>query len=94
VYTGQTVHLSQPTWRQALLVATLRGAMALALAWLLACTSVFRLRIKRWLRLGPRIEGEQRLLRTLQSGHPGDYVLYLTAGVAIFGSATMLLLRS
>jgi multicomponent Na+:H+ antiporter subunit D len=94
VYTGQTVHLTQPTWRQALLGAALRGAIALALAWLLACTSVFRLRIKRWLRFGPRIEGEQRLLRTLQSGHPGDYVLYLTAGVAIFGSAAMLLLRS
>jgi NADH:ubiquinone oxidoreductase subunit 5 (subunit L)/multisubunit Na+/H+ antiporter MnhA subunit len=94
VYTGQTVDLTQPTWYQALPAATLRGTMVLALAWLLACSSVFRLRIKRWLRVGPRLEGDQRLLRALQSGHPGDYVLYLTGGLAVFGSAAMLLLRS
>jgi len=35
-----------------------------------------------------------RLLRALQSGHPGDYVLYLTMGLAVFGSAAMVLLRS
>jgi hypothetical protein len=94
VYTSQTVILTQPTWREALPGAALRGAAALVLAWLLACTSVFRLRIDRRLRIGARIEGELRLLRALQSGNPGDYVLYLTAGLAIFGSAAMLLLRS
>jgi len=94
VYTGQTVSLTQPLWRQALPAAAGRGALALVLAWTLACTSVFRTRIQRWMRVGPRLEGEQRLLRTLQSGHPGDYVLYLTAGLALFGSAAMLLLRS
>ena len=93
VYTGQTVELIQPTWRQAVPAAALRGAIDLILAWLLACSSVFRLRIKRWLRFGPRLEGDLRLLRTLQSGHPGDYVLYLTAGLALFGSAAMILLR-
>ena len=94
VYTGQTVALTQPTWQQAISAAALRGALALALAWLLACTSVFRLKIKRWLRLGPRLEGELHLLRTLQSGHPGDYVLYLTAGLALFGSAALVFFRS
>jgi multicomponent Na+:H+ antiporter subunit D len=94
VYTGQTVALTQPTWQQAISAAALRGALALALAWLLACTSVFRLKIKRWLRLGPRLEGELHLLRTLQSGHPGDYVLYLTAGLALFGSAALIFFRS
>jgi multicomponent Na+:H+ antiporter subunit D len=93
VYTGQAVHLTQPTWHQAVPAAMLRGAIALVLAWLLACSSVFRLKIKRWLRLGARLEGGQRILRTLQSGHPGDYVLYLTGGLALFGSAAMLLLR-
>jgi multicomponent Na+:H+ antiporter subunit D len=94
VYTGQTVALTQPTWQRAISAAALRGALALALAWLLACTSVFRLKIKRWLRLGPRLEGELHLLRTLQSGHPGDYVLYLTAGLALFGSAALVFFRS
>jgi multicomponent Na+:H+ antiporter subunit D len=94
LYTGRTVELTQPTWQQALPAAALRGALALTLGWLLACTSVFRLRIKRWLRLGPRLEGELHLLRTLQSGHPGDYVLYITAGLALFGSAALLFLRS
>lgn len=94
VYTGDTVYLTQPTWHQALPSAALRGTISLALAWLLACSSVFRLRIKWWFRFGPRLEGDQRLLRALQSGHPGDYVLYLTAGLALFGSAAMVLLRS
>ncbi len=94
LYTGQTVDLSQPTWQQAVPAAAVRGAITLVLAWLLACTSVFRLKLKRWLRLGPRLEGELHLLRTLQSGHPGDYVLYLTAGLALFGSAAMVFLRS
>ncbi len=93
VYTGQTVDLTQPTWRDALSSAALRGTISLALAWLLACSSVFRLRFKRWLLLGPRLEGEQHFLRALQSGHPGDYVLYLTVGLALFGSAAMVLLR-
>ena len=94
VYTGQTVDFTQPTWQQAIPVAAFRGALALVLAWLLACSSVFRLKIKRGLRLGPQLEGELHLLRTLQSGHPGDYVFYLTAGLAVFGSAALVFLRS
>jgi multicomponent Na+:H+ antiporter subunit D len=93
VYTGQTIDLTQQTWKQALPSAAVRGLITVSLALLLACTSVFRLNIKRWLRLGPHLEGDQHLLRGLQSGHPGDYVLYLTAGLALFGSAAMLLLR-
>jgi hypothetical protein len=30
----------------------------------------------------------------MQSGHPGDYVLWITIGLAIFGSATMLFMRT
>ncbi|MBW4037416.1 MAG: hypothetical protein HIU91_00830 [Acidobacteria bacterium] len=94
MYTGKTIDLSQRGWRQAVPAAAVRGLITVGLAWLLACTSVFRLKLKRWLRLGPHLEGDQRLLRGLQSGHPGDYVLYLTVGLALFGSAAMLLLRS
>lgn len=70
VYTGKTIDLSQRGWRQAVPAAAVRGLIAVGLAWLLACTSVFRLKLKRWLRLGPHLEGDQRLLRGLQSGHP------------------------
>ena len=94
VYTGQTIDLTQPTWHEALPAAAVRGGIALVLALLLACSSVFRLKLKRWLRLGPRLEGDLHLLRTLQSGHPGDYVLYVTVGLALFGSAAMIFLRS
>jgi multicomponent Na+:H+ antiporter subunit D len=94
VYTGQTVPLTQPSWREAIPGAAIRGTLALALAWVLACTSVFRLSMKRWLRIGPWVEGNLGFLRAMQSGHPGDYVLYLTAGLAVFGSAAMVFLRS
>jgi multicomponent Na+:H+ antiporter subunit D len=60
---------------------------------LLACTSVFRGKLARGLRIGAFLEGPLTTLRTLQSGHPGDYVLWLTVGLAVFGSATLFLLR-
>ena len=59
----------------------------------LACTSVFRGKLARWLRIGAFLEGPLTTLRALQSGHPGDYVLWLTVGLAVFGSATLFLLR-
>ncbi len=73
--------------------AALRGLLALALAALLAATSIFRLRLPRGLRIGAFLEGPLTALRTLQSGHPGDYVLWLTCGLAGVGSAFFLLLR-
>jgi multicomponent Na+:H+ antiporter subunit D len=94
LYTGQSVAFTQPSWHQQLLAANLRGLVAVVLALLLAASSVFRTRIARFLRVGARMEGDLALLRTMQSGHPGDYVLWLTVGLAIFGSASMLFLRS
>ena len=67
------------------------GAVLLALA--LACTSVFRGKLARSLRIGAFLEGPLTILRSVQSGHPGDYVLWLTVGLAIFGSASLFLLR-
>jgi hypothetical protein len=32
-------------------------------------------------------------LRTLQSGHPGDYVMWITVGVAAVSAAFVLFLR-
>jgi multicomponent Na+:H+ antiporter subunit D len=94
VYSGHSISLSPPgSWRNEILGASLRGTIALFLAVFLACTSVFRGRLARYLRIGAFLEGPLTTLRALQSGHPGDYVLWLTVGIAIFGSATLFFLR-
>lgn len=93
VYTGSTVAKHLPGWSEALRGSTVRGIIAFLLAVLLACTSVFRLNLKRSLRLGAFLESGIRPLRVLQSGHPGDYVLWLTIGLASLSAASVLLLR-
>ncbi len=77
----------------ALTGASGRGLLALAFGALLAANSLFRLRVSRKLRLGAFLEGPLPWLRGLQSGHPGDYVLWITCGAAGVGSAFFLLLR-
>jgi multicomponent Na+:H+ antiporter subunit D len=93
LYTGQTVALVLPAWKRALPEACLHGTIAIGLAAALACSSVFRQKLKKQLRLGELLEGPMRPLRDAQSGHPGDYVMWITVGLAAFGSATMFLLR-
>ena len=93
VYTGRTVNLAAPEWNDAIPAAMLRGLLAAILAAALAATSVFGNRLPRALCFGSFLEGDLRPLRSLQSGHSGDYVLWMTVGVAVFGSAAMLLLR-
>jgi multicomponent Na+:H+ antiporter subunit D len=92
-YTGQNVPLTQPSWLEELPGAAARGLLALLLGLLLALSSVFRNRLPRSLRAGAFLERGFRPLRTMQSGHPGDYVFWLMVGVAVFGSASMLFLR-
>ncbi len=94
LYTGQKVQWTMPGWRDELAGSAVRGAIATLLALALALTSVFRLRVPRALRAGARLECGFRPLRAMQSGHPGDYVAWLTVGLAAFGSAAMFLLRS
>ncbi|HEV2276104.1 MAG TPA: proton-conducting transporter membrane subunit, partial [Acidobacteriaceae bacterium] len=93
VYSGQSVRLVQSSWQDAIPGAALRGCIGLMLAIALACTSVFRSRLRRVFRLGAFLEGRLGAVRAMQSGHPGDYVLWITIGLAVFGSATMFLLR-
>jgi multicomponent Na+:H+ antiporter subunit D len=94
VYTGQTPQLPAPnSWRTELPGAMLRGTLAAILAVLLSCTSVFRNSISRHLRLGAFLEGPLTTLRAFQSGHPGDYAVFVTVGLCIFGTAAMFLLR-
>jgi multicomponent Na+:H+ antiporter subunit D len=98
IYTGHAAPLTLPFYthfspRDAFPSAALHSLLALGLAVLLAASSVFRLKVRRTLRFGPALERGLKPLRDMQSGHPGDYVLWLTVGLAIFGSAAMLLLR-
>ena len=100
IYTGKTV--AQAPGSEAhtlashseLLESMLHGVLATALALLLALTSVYRHKLPKKLRLGPYLETGLQPLRALQSGHPGDYVLWLTVGVACFGLFSVLLLRT
>jgi multicomponent Na+:H+ antiporter subunit D len=94
VYTGATPTIPLPTAMDlAERASAVRGVVAAVLALLLALTSVFRDRLTRALRLGAYLEGPLTALRTLQSGHVGDYVLWLTIGTTALGSAYVFLLR-
>lgn len=93
VYSDTLLPVPSPEWFEAFRDSALRGALALLLAVPLACTSVFRSRIKRTLRIGALLESGFRPLRILQSGHPGDYVLWLTIGLASIGVANFLFLH-
>lgn len=93
VYTGQTVSIGQPGWHEALSGAASRGAIATVLALLIALSSVFRERLSRTLRLGAFLEHGFQPLRAMQSGHPGDYTFWITAGISLFGAAALALLR-
>jgi multicomponent Na+:H+ antiporter subunit D len=94
VYTGTPVQGHLPAWTEALLPSSIRGTAAFLIAACLACTSVFRSRLRRWFRVGAFLESGIRPLRAMQSGHPGDYVLWLTIGLACVSSAAIVLLRS
>ena len=101
VYTGQTVAVPAtplPVSGSAMgrgdeRTAGLHGLIATLLALGLALTSVYRHRLAKALRLGPYLETGMQPLRALQSGHPGDYVVWLTTGASMFGLLVMFFLR-
>jgi multicomponent Na+:H+ antiporter subunit D len=65
----------------AMVLAVLRVLLAAGIAlW-----AVYRFRVPRALRWPSHLEGPLRPLRELQSGHPGDYVAWLTVGFAALG---------
>jgi len=72
-----------------LLQALVRALLALGLAF----WAVVHLRLPRWLRWPSHLEGSMRPIRALQSGHPGDYVAWLTVGCATVGAAAFWLVR-
>lgn len=66
--------------------STLLALLRVLLAVVLALWAVLHLRIPRALRWPSHLEGSMRPLRDLQSGHPGDYVAWLTVGFAAAGA--------
>ncbi len=94
VYTGTSPALALPPGiNESPGSSALRGCFATLLAVLLALSSVFRGRLSRLLRLGASLEGPLVWLRAIQSGHVGDYVLWLTIGSATLGLGYLILLR-
>lgn len=92
IYTGSQVHAQNiAPWEVG--TAAIHGGVAFLLAVLLACTSVFRDRLARPLRIGAFLEAGFAPLRAMQSGHPGDYVFWITVGLAAWGSAVFILIR-
>ncbi len=93
VYKGAAPAPVTPSVHPHIFAARLRGSAAGLLALALAATSVFRKRLPRHLRLGAFLEGPLTPLRELHSGHPGDYVLWMTVGTATLGLAIMIFVR-
>ena len=94
VFRGDTPSVTLPTSLNVdLKASSTRGLIASTLAVLLALTSVFRKRLPRRLRLGAFLEGPLVALRAMQSGLVGDYVLWLTIGTSVLGTAYIFLLR-
>jgi len=94
IYKGNVSSSQFAGWSEAFIGSAIRGSSAFLIAMLLALSSVFRPRLKRAFRMGAFLESGFRPLRTLQSGHPGDYVLWISIGLASIGLATLLLAQS
>jgi multicomponent Na+:H+ antiporter subunit D len=70
----------------------LRGGISAILAISIALLTVFARKVP----LGVLFDRTERgipLLREWQSGHPGDYVSWITVGTAVLGGCFVLLLR-
>ncbi len=82
-FTPALLELSTAVSGRDWLLAALRAMLAVGLAF----WAVYRRRVPRALRWPSHIEGPLRPMRSLQSGHPGDYVAWLTVGFAALGAA-------
>jgi hypothetical protein len=71
----------------------LLGLLRVGLAAGLALWAALHLRVPRALRWPSHLEGSMERVRALQSGHPGDYVAWVTVGFAVLGAAAFWLGR-
>ncbi len=77
----------------ALTSSVIRSSIAGVLALLLAFGTVFRHHFMGGLDFTRGLERGDSILRRLHSGHPGDYVAWLTLGAAILGGSFVTFLR-
>jgi multicomponent Na+:H+ antiporter subunit D len=94
IYNGGVSSGQFAGWSETFMGSAIRSAGVFLIAILLALSSVCRRRLKRPMRIGPFLESGFHPLRRLQSGHPADYVLWISIGLATVGLATLLLARS
>jgi multicomponent Na+:H+ antiporter subunit D len=97
-YAEEVLHNSQlpspgPKSEDRLTSSILRTAIAGVLALALALSSVFRERVGRALEFARSLELGNSMLRKIHSGHPGDYVAWLSIGTALLGGSFLWLLR-
>lgn len=71
-------------------LSLIHGAIAVLCAFALALAAVLHRHIPRRLRWATHLEG-RFALRTLQSGHPGDYVVWCMVGFVLVGACLFLL---
>ncbi len=89
---AQPVHYVLPPAPHSDLGSTLmHGAIAVVCALLLASWAVFHLALPRGFRGATHLEGPMFPLRKLQSGHPGDYVVWCMVGFVLLGGCLFLL---
>lgn len=81
--------ISRESSSSSLISTSLAGLLAL----LIALGTVFRDRVGKALAFTKHMELGNTLLRKAQSGHPGDYVAWLTFGTAVLGVLFVWLLR-
>lgn len=94
IYFGWAPNHDGPEWSAALPGAYSRSLLSVTLAASLAGTSIFRSRIPKPLRVGASLERGIPILRSMQSGHSGDYVFWVTTGLTVFGFVALIFLRS
>lgn len=87
VYAGTTLVPAMTVKPTALTEGLPWAVLRVLAAVTVALWAVLHLRIPRGLRWPSRLEGPMELVRELQSGHPGDYVAWLTLGMAVLGAA-------
>lgn len=83
----------EPSPTRPLNSSLIRSSLGAVLALMLALASVFSDRLGHNLRFARRLELGSSMLRKVQSGHPGDYVAWLSFGTAVLGGMFVWFLR-
>ncbi|MBW4026481.1 MAG: NADH dehydrogenase [Acidobacteria bacterium] len=91
VYGQTSSAVAQPSLAADVWSALLHSLLAVACGAALAAAAVFHKSVPRRLRWASHMEGSMVWMRSLQSGHAGDYVVWTMAGFSLLGTALFLL---